>query len=112
MQKAKSTKATKAAPKSTKAKKPAQAPKAPQVVTAKLTKRNATPTTAVLVVGVPSRAKAAHNQAAYQAIAKAVPAPAAVLAALPVFAGPHAAKLVSGPAHISYLLRSGVLAVK
>lgn len=86
------------------------------VATAKLTRRNATPSNALLVLGKPSKARAAHNTAAWQAISAALasgPQSAATLAALPVFADKqYAAALVSGPAHVSYLQRRGNLVVQ
>lgn len=85
------------------------APAAP-VAGAKLTRRNTTPSTAVLYLGKLPKSRAAHNSAAWQAISAALPATAAALAALPVFGDArYAAALVSGPAHVSYLQRRGIL---
>lgn len=97
------TRTTKAAP---------AAPAKPEK--AKLTKRNATPTTAVLVVTDKApRLRSKHTQVAWEMVAKAAPAPAATLAALPVFADKQfASALVSGPAFVSYMQRRGYLAVK
>lgn len=91
---------------------PQPAPAAPvqPVAGAKLTRRNTTPSTATLYLGKLPKSRAAHNSAAWQAISAALPATAAALAALPVFANPqYAAALVSGPAHVSYLQRRGIL---
>lgn len=87
------------------------APAAPAPVAgAKLTRRNTTPSTAVLYLGKLPKSRAAHNSAAWQAISAALPATAAALAALPVFSQPqYSAALVSGPAHVSYLQRRGIL---
>ena len=91
---------------------PVQAPEI--VAAAKLTRRNTTPSNAVLVVTTKGAKipRAAHNKAAWDAVTSAAPASAAVLAALPVFAGEHAAKLVSGPAFVSYMQRRGYLAIQ
>lgn len=98
--------------KSTKTAKAVQAAPAP-VASAKLTKRNATPSDAVLAcTDKAPRLRAAHVQAAWQAVQKAAPASASKLAALPVFSGEFAGALVSGPAFVSYMQRRGYLAVK
>ena len=88
------------------------APEAP-VAVAKLTKRNATPSDAMLVTTSKApKLRAAHVKDAWEAVAKAAPATAAALSALPVFSGKHAAALVSGPAFVSYMQRRGYLAQK
>lgn len=83
------------------------------VANAKLTKRNLTPSNAVLIAtGKPVKVRSAHTTAAWAAVSASCPAPAAELAALPVFSGEHQAALVSGPAFVSYMQRRGYLAIK
>jgi hypothetical protein len=95
--------------------KAAPAPVVPVLAAAKLTRRNATPSNAVLVLGPTAcKTRAAHNAAAWAAVQAALPAPAAVLAALPVFTSPnspHFGKL-NGPVWVSYAQRNGWLATK
>lgn len=69
---------------------------------AKLTKRNATPTGTTLVLGDKKMAlRADHNKAAWEAVAKVLPATAAAIVALPDLGAAH-----KNPARfVSYLLR-------
>jgi hypothetical protein len=85
----------------------------PEIQKAKLTKRNATPTTALLdCTDKVVRARAAHTKAAWEQIAPLLPAPAAELAALPIFEDErYRAALVSGPAFVSYMQRRGHLTI-
>lgn len=101
-------------------KKQAKAPKAPIVtpapkatevasVAAKLTKRNATPIGAVLVLTDKApKVRAAHVVAAWDAVKAALPTTAAELAKLEPLQDP---KCVSAPAFVSYMLRRGFLKV-
>jgi hypothetical protein len=85
------------------------------IAAAKLTRRNATPSNAMLVLGATAcKTRAAHNAAAWAAVQAALPAPAAVLAALPVFTNPKGefyGKL-NGPVWVSYAQRNGWLTTK
>ncbi len=95
--------------------KPAPAAAPAPIAAAKLTRRNATPSNAMLVLGTTAcKTRAAHNAAAWAAVQAALPAPAAVLAALPVFTNPKGefyGKL-NGPVWVSYAQRNGWLATK
>jgi len=107
MAKAKSSKVNKG-----KKGKPAAPKAAAPAKTVMLTRRNAIPISTVVVVGVPRNAKSAHNKVSWAAITKVLPTTLAKLSALPVFSGPHQAKLVSGPMHVSYLARNQYLIAK
>lgn len=89
--------------------KKAATPKAAPIM---LTRRNAIPISTVVVAGLPRNAKSAHNKVSWAAIQKALPTTLAKLSVLPVFSGVHAAKLVSGPMHVSYLARNQYLIAK
>lgn len=93
---------------------PAAVPAAPIVALAKVTSRKATPSNVILAVTAKGakNPRSEHTKAAWDAVRAAAPAMAADLAALPIFAGKHAAKLVSGPAFVSYMQRRGYLAAK
>ena len=87
------------------------APEAP-VAAAKLTRRNATPSDAVLAPsGNPVKLKAAHNKDAWAQVEKACPATAAKLAKL-LDDGPHGKRVSGGHVFVSYLQRRGYLAQK
>jgi hypothetical protein len=89
---------------------PAQAPAATQVASTatKLTKRNNTAVSAVLVaVGKGPRNRAQHNANAWAAVLAALPATASTLATLPALAHPAC---VSPQAYLSYMVRRGHLA--
>ena len=79
-------------------------------VATKLTKRNATPNDALLVLTakVP-KSRAAHVVTAWEAVKKALPATALELAKLEALAEP---KCVSPQAFLSYMLRRGFLTTK
>jgi len=98
------------------AKKAKQAPAAKPVVTevasvaTKLTKRNATPSDALLVLTAKApKSRAAHVIAAWDAVKKALPATALELAKLEALSEP---KCVSPQAYLSYMLRRGFLTTK
>lgn len=94
-------------------KKPATKKAAPKkAAVVMLTRRNAIPISTVVIAGLPRNAKSAHNKVSWAAITKALPTTLAKLSALPVFSGVHAAKLVSGPMHVSYLARNQYLIAK
>jgi len=83
---------------------------------AKLTKRNATPTTAVLIrTDKTPKDRAPHTKAAWAVLEAALPATAAeLIAALEEakFDEVTKTKLVSFPAYISYMIRRKALAPK
>ena len=91
---------------------------APEVAApvAKLTKRNSTPTNAVLVqTDKAPRDRTDHTKAAWEVVSKALPATATELvAALEAakFDDHTKAKLVSFAAYLSYMIRRGMLAPK
>ncbi len=77
---------------------------------AKLTKRNATPTTALLVATDKApKSRADHVKNAWNAVLAVLPSTAAELAKLPELAD---AKCVSPQAFLSYMQRRGFLTVK
>jgi len=76
-----------------------------------LTRRNATPSASVLVLGpMVARVRAPQNARVWTAIVAALPATAAALAALPEVAAE--APKVTGAVFVSYALRRSWLAVK
>jgi len=99
------------------AKKAKQAPAAKPVtvtevasVATRLTKRNSTPTDALLVLTDKApKSRAAHVITAWEAVKKALPATAIELAKLEALAEP---KCVSPQAYLSYMLRRGFLTTK
>lgn len=78
-------------------------------VPAKLTKRNSTPTNAVLVTTEKApKVRAGHNATAWAAVLAVLPCTAAELAKLPEL---NTAPIIAGP-FISYMQRRGFLTVK